>query len=166
MGGIVEHSSYEWQHSRNPDIQATFRPLSRIVNLINSTPSYQIFLAGFQIAESIGFFDLNQIAEPAMEDSYRYLVGNLSWTSGIFPVTSSVCDITQKMLVVKFLVEFSRGFQLFEVLRKTVALVHLDHSVVQIRELFINQNNIPYRTLAKGSNHHLGQYAGLNHWCL
>lgn len=79
---ISEHTSVEWRHSRDPEIQATFRPLNRVLQCINSTPSYQLFLAGFHVADAIGMFNLDQVQLPAIADSFRYLVGNLEWSRG------------------------------------------------------------------------------------
>lgn len=79
---VIETTSVDWRHSSDPSIQATFRPLQRIVQCINSTPSYHLFLAGFHVGDSIGMFDLAQLATPAIADSFRYLVGNLRWPRG------------------------------------------------------------------------------------
>jgi hypothetical protein len=72
----------EWRHSRDPEIQTTFRPLNRILQCVNSTPAYQLFLAGFHIGDRIGLFNLGQVQEPAITDRFRYLVDNLPWSRG------------------------------------------------------------------------------------
>jgi hypothetical protein len=82
LSRVGEGTSVEWRHSRDPEIQTTFRPLNRILQCLNSTPAYQLFLAGFHIGDSIGLFDLGQVQEPAISDSFRYLVGNLPWAGG------------------------------------------------------------------------------------
>ena len=79
---ISAGTSVEWRHSSDPEIQTTFRPLNRILQCLNSTPAYQLFLAGFHIADAIGMFDLGQVEETAIADSFRYLVGNLPWPNG------------------------------------------------------------------------------------
>lgn len=79
LAKVSSGTSVDWRHSRNPDIQATFRPLDRVLTCLNSTPSYQLFLAGFHIADTIGVFDYEVLQQPAIEDSFRYLVGNLPW---------------------------------------------------------------------------------------
>ena len=79
---VTETTAVDWRHSSDPEIQATFRPLQRIVQCINSTPSYQLFLAGFHVGDSIGMFDLDQVATPAIADSFRCLVGTLHWPHG------------------------------------------------------------------------------------
>ena len=79
LSKVSAGTSVEWRHSTNPEIQATFRPLNRILMCINSTPSYQLFLAGFHIADAIGVFDFGVVQRPAIDDSFRYLVGNLPW---------------------------------------------------------------------------------------
>jgi hypothetical protein len=56
--------------------------LNRILQVINSTPAYQLFLAGFQIADTVGFFNLDTVHQDAIVDSFHYLVGNLVWTFG------------------------------------------------------------------------------------
>ncbi|MGA2443673.1 MAG: hypothetical protein ACLQNE_39120 [Thermoguttaceae bacterium] len=79
---VIEGTTVEWRYSRDSANQATFRPLNRILQRLNSTPSFQLFLAGFHIGDSIGMFDYGQIGEPAVADSFRYLVGNLPWAGG------------------------------------------------------------------------------------
>lgn len=82
LARVSEGTSVEWRYSKDPAIQATFRPLNRIIQSINSTPAYQLFLAGFHIGDTIGMFEPAMIAEPAVVDSFRYLVGNLPWPQG------------------------------------------------------------------------------------
>lgn len=78
---VSEGTSIEWRSSSDPEIQTTFRPLNRILQCLNSTPAYQLFLAGFHIADAIGMFDLEQVQESSIADSFNYLVGNLMWTN-------------------------------------------------------------------------------------
>jgi len=82
LARVIAGTSVEWRHSSDPEIRTTFRPLNRILQCINSTPSYQLFLAGFHVGDSIGLFDLTEVQPPAVADSFRYLVGNLPWTEG------------------------------------------------------------------------------------
>ena len=79
---VTEHALCEWQSSRQTEIRSTFAPLNRIVNAINTTPSYHLFLAGFQIAEAIGFFEFDDIAEADIKEAFLGLVGNLIWSGG------------------------------------------------------------------------------------
>ena len=79
---VAEGAPAEWRYSSDPAIQTTFRPLNRILQCINSTPSYQLFLAGFHIGDAIGLFDLGRVCEPAIADSFRHLVGSLPWPHG------------------------------------------------------------------------------------
>ena len=79
---VAEGAPAEWRYSSDPAIQTTFRPLNRILQCFNSTPSYQLFLAGFHIGDAIGLFDLGQVCEPAIADSFRHLVGSLPWPHG------------------------------------------------------------------------------------
>jgi hypothetical protein len=79
---VGKGTSVEWRHSSDRAMQTTFRPLSRILQCINSTPSYQLFLAGFHVGDAIGLFDLKRLQEPAVADSFRYLVGTLHWSHG------------------------------------------------------------------------------------
>lgn len=72
---VVAGTPTEWQHSSESAIQQTFRPLNRILQRLTSTPAYQLFRAGFDIGAAIGMFDLGQVREPAVADSFRYLVG-------------------------------------------------------------------------------------------
>ncbi len=79
---VDDGTSIEWQHSSDPEIQTTFRPFNRVLQCLDSTPAYQLFLAGFHICDSIGLFDLEQVPETAIVDSFRYLVGYLAWSNG------------------------------------------------------------------------------------
>lgn len=79
---VATTTSTDWKHSSDPEIQATFRPLNRILQRINSTPTYQLFLSGFHIGDTIGLFDLEALGQEAIADSFRYLVGNLPWHGG------------------------------------------------------------------------------------
>ena len=79
---IDDGTLIDWQNSRDPEIQTIFRPFNRVLQRLDSTPAYQLFLAGFHICESIGLFDFSYIPEAAIEDSFRYLVGYLTWPNG------------------------------------------------------------------------------------
>lgn len=79
---VAEGTRVEWQYSKNPDIQSTFRPLNRILQCLNSTPSYQLFIAGFHIGDAIGMFDPDQVDDQAVADSFSYLVGALQAMHG------------------------------------------------------------------------------------
>ena len=79
---VAEGSRVEWQHSSDESIRSTFRPLHRILQGLNSTPSYQLFLSGFHIGDAIGMFDLAQVEEQSISDSFRYLVGPLLASRG------------------------------------------------------------------------------------
>jgi hypothetical protein len=79
---VSETTRVDWQYSRDTEIQNTFRPLNRILQCINSTPSYQLFLAGFHIAETIGMLSLDVVSSETVPDSFTYLVGNLPWPRG------------------------------------------------------------------------------------
>ena len=71
-----------WEHSRDNIIQSTFRPLNRIIQCLKTTPSYQLFLAGFHIADAIGMLSLDVVDHATVPESFRYLVGNLPWLRG------------------------------------------------------------------------------------
>jgi hypothetical protein len=79
---LNEGTSVEWRQSSDSEIQATFRPLNRVLQCLNSTPAYQLFLAGFHIADTIGMFEIEQIQESAIVDRFKKLSGNLPWLSG------------------------------------------------------------------------------------
>jgi hypothetical protein len=78
---VLSHMPLEWR-SADPDVRDTFRPMMRIIQRVNSTPSSHLFLAGFHIGDAIGLFDTTQVADSAIADSFRYLVGTLSWARG------------------------------------------------------------------------------------
>lgn len=75
LARVVAGTPTDWQYSSDSDTQQTFRPLNRILQRLTSTPAYQLFRAGFDIGDAIGMFDLDQVREPAIADSFRYLVG-------------------------------------------------------------------------------------------
>lgn len=75
LARIVAGTPTEWQYSSDSAVQTTFRPLNRILQRLMSTPAYQLFRAGFDVGDAIGMFNLNQVREPAIADSFRYLVG-------------------------------------------------------------------------------------------
>lgn len=79
---VCNTSRVDWEHSRNIDIQSTFRPLNRVIQCLTTTPSYQLFLAGFHIADAIGLLALDVVDGVTVPDSFRYLVGNLPWIRG------------------------------------------------------------------------------------
>ena len=72
----------DWEYSKDSKVESTFRPLNRIIKCIDSTPSYQLFLAGFHIAETIGLLSLRDVSIESIPDSFRYLVGNVPWPAG------------------------------------------------------------------------------------
>ncbi len=79
---VAEGTRIEWQHSTNPEVRLTFQPLNRILQCLNSTPSYQLFIAGFHIGDAIGIFEPDQIDDQVVLDSFSYLVGALQAMSG------------------------------------------------------------------------------------
>jgi hypothetical protein len=82
LSKVFDGTRVTWQHSSDADMRATFRPLDRILQSLNSTPSYQLFLAGFHVGDAIGLFDLQHVDEQSLRDSFRYLVGSLSAMRG------------------------------------------------------------------------------------
>lgn len=79
---VIDGTPVEWRRSSDPEIRAVFAPLSRIIQCLNTTPSYQMFLAGFHIAETIGMLPQVAVDEAAMVASFRYLVGPIIWPYG------------------------------------------------------------------------------------
>lgn len=80
--GVCTATRTDWEYSKDIEIQTAFRPLNRIIQRITSTPSYQLFLAGFHIADAIGMLNLEVVDPETIPDSFRYLVGNLPWLRG------------------------------------------------------------------------------------
>lgn len=76
------HVLTEWQYSKDRQIRSAFGPLNRILSVINSTPSYQLFLAGFQVADKIGFLEQEAFEEMAMLTSFSGLLGTVRWKEG------------------------------------------------------------------------------------
>ena len=79
---VAQHSTVEWKYSKEPEIRSAFDPLNRILQVINSTPAYQLFLAGFQIADTVGVFNLDTVHQVAIVESFHNLVGSLVWSFG------------------------------------------------------------------------------------
>lgn len=80
---VATTSRVDWEYPRDSDIETTFRPIERITKCIDSTPSYQLFLAGFHIAEVIGMLSLTDIRLESVPNSFRYnLLGNIPWPNG------------------------------------------------------------------------------------
>jgi hypothetical protein len=79
---VIDGTPVEWRDSSKPEIQAVFGPLNRIVQCLNTTPSYQLFLAGFHIGETIGMLPPSGVDAHAMVASFRYLVGPVVWSYG------------------------------------------------------------------------------------
>lgn len=79
---VSEANHIDWQYSSDTEIQSTFRPLRRITQCINSTPSYQLFLAGFHIGDLIGLFNDDPLDPDAIADEFRALDGNQPWPQG------------------------------------------------------------------------------------
>jgi hypothetical protein len=79
---ISDTTHVDWEHSKDVEIQNTFGPLNRVIKCLTTTPSYQLFLAGFHIADAIGMLDLALVDHDTVSDSFRYLVGNLPWLRG------------------------------------------------------------------------------------
>ena len=104
LTAVSQGTSVEWSHSTDPEIQTTFRPLKRILQRSNSTPSYQLFLAGFHIGDAIGLFQFDMLEETAICDSFRYLVGTLAWQHGkrgrlfFIPDGYADADVEQELL--------------------------------------------------------------------
>jgi hypothetical protein len=79
---VTDGTRVEWEYSRDTATRTTFRPLDRILQSLNSTPAYQLFIAGFHLGNAIGIFDLSQVNAQSLRDSFLYLVGPLSATRG------------------------------------------------------------------------------------
>lgn len=82
-GKVATTTRVDWERPANDEIETTFRPIERITNCIDSTPSYQLFLSGLHIAEVIGMLSLTDVPIESVPASYRYnLLGNTPWPSG------------------------------------------------------------------------------------
>lgn len=79
---VSHHVLPEWQYSKDKEIQSVFRPLNRILTVINSTPSYQLFLAGFQIADEIDLLRQGEIDESAVIAAFHRLNMAVRWKEG------------------------------------------------------------------------------------
>ena len=80
--GLRTGSRLDWLQSVCCSQQHLRNPLRKVVELVNSTPAFQLFVAGFHIGETIGMFDDDSIADADVSAAYRGLVGNLEWTAG------------------------------------------------------------------------------------
>lgn len=79
---VLDGTPVEWRYSSNSEVRTVFEPLARILPCLNTTPAYQLFLAGFHIADTIGLLTSPTIHETGIIASFRYLVGPLVWPYG------------------------------------------------------------------------------------